>query len=253
MSGKTQIDTVFFDLGYTLVYFTGDFAQKAVESYTVLANALIREGCNLDVIKFAERFQDLVTQYYHDREKDLRERPIDQFVRKVLREADQNHISDEKVRAALNEMYAVTEECWRIEEDTHSTLKELLRFGCHLGIITNAADARDVARIIDDHDLRGYFETIVISADLGIRKPDPRIFEVAMQRTGSSPESSVMVGDTLGADILGAHRTGMKGIWITRRSENPNNALLRSSITPDAEIGTLAEIAPLLARWNNQA
>ena len=250
MDGKVQINTVFFDLGYTLVYFDGDFLQKTSESYTVLAHALNREGCSLDVVKFAERFQDLVTQYYHDRERDLRERPMDQFVRQALREANQDHLSNGKVRSALNEMYSITEDRWRLEEDTHPTLKELTRRGFHLGIITNAADARDVARIIDSHELRGYFETIVISADLGVRKPDPRIFEVAMQRTGSKPETAVMVGDTLGADILGAHHAGLRGIWITRRSENPNNALLRNSITPDAEISSLAEIPALLERLN---
>ncbi|MRR30439.1 HAD family hydrolase [bacterium] len=204
----------------------------------------------MNVTKFAERFQDLITQNYHDRERDLRERPIDQFVHQALREARQDHLSDEKVRSALNEMYAITEDCWRLEEDTHPTLKELTRRGFHLGIITNAADARDVARIIDTHELRGYFETIVISADLGIRKPDPRIFEVAMQRTASKPDNAVMVGDNLNADILGAHRAGLKGIWITRRSENPNTSLQRSSITPDAEITALAEIPALLERWN---
>ncbi len=251
MSSKPKINTAFFDLGYTLVYFDGDFARKTIESYTVLANALVREGCNLDVIKYSERFQDLITQYYHDREKDLRERPIDGFVHQVLREMRQDTLSDSAIRRALNEMYVVTEDCWRLEDDTHPTLKSLHNLGFHLGIITNAADARDVARIIDGRNLRDYFETIVISADLGVRKPDPRIFEVALQRTGSSPETSVMVGDTLGADILGAHRVGMRGIWITRRSENPHNASLRSSITPDGEIKALAEIPDLLALWNS--
>lgn len=250
MIGKAQINTVFFDLGYTLVNFIGDFAQKTNESYTVLANALNREGCNLKVFKFAERFQDVITQYYHDREKDNLEKPIGQFVRQVLAEIGQNHITDDKIRRAMNEMYAITEECWQLEDDTHPTLKELTRMGFHLGIITNAADAVDVSKIIDRHKLRDYFETIVISADLGIRKPDPRIFEVAMQRTGTTPVSSVMVGDSLSADILGAHRAGLRGIWITRRSEHPNNALFRFSISSDAEVKTLAEIPALLERWN---
>lgn len=250
MSVKPKIRTVLFDIGYTLTYFDGDFAQKTAESYTVLANALNREGCNVNVTKFAGRFHEVISQYYRDREKDLVERPVDQFVRQVLSEAGQNHIADEKVRLAINEMYAITEERWQIEEDAHPTLKELIRLGFHLGAVTNAADSVDVSAIIDSHQLRDYFETITISADFGIRKPDPRIFEIAMQRIGAAPESSVMVGDTLGADILGAHRAGLRGIWITRRSESPLNAALKTSITPDAEVSTLAEIPALLAQWN---
>jgi FMN phosphatase YigB (HAD superfamily) len=61
-----------------------------------------------------------------------------------------------------------------------------------------------------------------------------------------------MVGDNLSADILGAHRAGMRGIWITRRSEDPRNALLRNTIIPDGEVKSLEEIPSLLQDWNDR-
>lgn len=250
MSQIAEVKTVLFDLGYTLVFFDGDFAQKTSESYSVLARVLNREGCHLDVVRFSERFQDLITQYYQDREKDLIERPVEDLVRKALKEAGQDHVPAEKIRLAMDEMYAITEQQWKIENDAHSTLKELINRGFHLGVVSNAADAVDVSRIIDQHKLRDYFEVIIVSADFGIRKPDPRLFKIALQRMHAKPQSAVMVGDNLRSDILGAHRAGMRAIWITRRSDDPHNAQLRSSITPDAEVSSLEEVSLLLDQWN---
>jgi len=139
-----------------------------------------------------------------------------------------------------------------LEADAHATLQELLRRGYRLGMVTNAADAVDVGKIVDNHRLRIYFDDIIISADFGIRKPDPRIFEIALKRLGADPASAVMVGDNLSADILGAHRAGMRGIWITRRSEDPRNALLRNTIIPDGEVKSLEEIPSLLQDWNDR-
>jgi HAD superfamily hydrolase (TIGR01662 family) len=244
------IRTVLFDLGYTLTYFDGDFEQVTAASYTVLAQALNRQGCHLHVDKFAERFHDLMNQYYHDREIDLVEKPVEDLVHRLLKLVGQDHVPPEKIRLAMDEMYAVTEEKWKLEPDAHSTLQELIRSGFKLGIVTNAADAADVGKIVDAHRLRIYFEAIIISADFCIRKPDPRIFSIALQRLGGEPASTVMVGDNLGADILGAHRAGMRAIWITRRSENANSALQRSTIIPDAEIASLGELPTLLNQWN---
>ncbi|HBF41687.1 MAG TPA: hypothetical protein DDW19_07980 [Anaerolineaceae bacterium] len=252
MTQSAAIHTVLFDLGYTLTYFEGDFEKATVESYSVLGNALNRQGCHLNVAKFADRFQDLITQYYHDRDRDLVEKPVEDLIHLVLKRAGQDHVPPEKIRLAMDEMYAVTEERWMLEADAHATLQELLRRGYRLGMVTNAADAVDVGKIVDNHRLRIYFDDIIISADFGIRKPDPRIFEIALKRLGADPASAVMVGDNLSADILGAHRAGMRGIWITRRSEDPRNALLRNTIIPDGEVKSLEEIPSLLQDWNDR-
>jgi HAD superfamily hydrolase (TIGR01662 family) len=249
MTDQTAVRTVLFDLGFTLTYFDGDFEKTTSESYVVLGNALNRQGCHLNVVKFADRFQDLIVQYYHDRDKDLVERPVEDLIHRVLKRAGQDHLPPEKIRQAMDEMYAVTEERWKLEADAHSTLQDLISRGYRLGMVTNAADAVDVAKIVDNHRLRIYFDAIIISADYGIRKPDPRIFEIALQRMAADRTSTVMVGDNLGADILGAHRAGLRGIWITRRSEDPRSALLRNSIIPDAEVAALADLPELLQSW----
>lgn len=250
MDNYLPVAAVFFDLGYTLMYFDADFGRKTAESYLVLANALNRFGCDLPLTRFAERFETVITQYYHDREKDLVEKPVDGFLHQVLLEFGQDHLTKKVYRQALDEMYAVTEKFWRLEDDAVSTLETLRTRGIRLGIISNAADSQDVNTLIDKEDIRKYFKVIMTSSDIGIRKPNPQIFEAALQKMGVSAAESIQVGDILGADILGAHRAGMRGVWITRRSENPRNALARNTIIPDAEIATLAALPSVLDKWN---
>lgn len=63
-------------------------------------------------------------------------------------------------------------------------------------------------------DLERYFDYIVLSRDLGVRKPDPEIFNFALHNWGIESSEAVHVGDSLEHDIQGAKNVGMKTIWI---------------------------------------
>jgi FMN phosphatase YigB (HAD superfamily) len=60
------------------------------------------------------------------------------------------------------------------------------------------------------------------------------------------PQQVAMVGDTLGADILGAKNAGIYSIWITRRANTPANRAHAETIIPDARISELCELPSLL-------
>ncbi len=60
------------------------------------------------------------------------------------------------------------------------------------------------------------------------------------------PKQVAMVGDTLGADILGARNAGMFGIWVTRRSDTAGNRAHQDTIRPDAVVGNISELPGLL-------
>ncbi|MVZ65454.1 noncanonical pyrimidine nucleotidase, YjjG family [Sphingobacterium sp. DK4209] len=67
---------------------------------------------------------------------------------------------------------------------------------------------------LENSKLAPYFETIVISEIVGINKPDPRIFEHALQNGQAQPEQAVMIGDNLDADIRGAQNAGIEAIFF---------------------------------------
>jgi putative hydrolase of the HAD superfamily len=118
-------------------------------------------------------------------------------------------------------------------------------------MISNTSDDKNVQQLVDRWELRSFFETIVTSAGCGFRKPDERIFRIAMDHFGVSPEQVAMVGDSLEADILGANQMGIYSIWITRRIDLPGEGKL--SIQPQAVIPTLELLPGLLADIENEA
>jgi epoxide hydrolase-like predicted phosphatase len=85
--------------------------------------------------------------------------------------------------------------------------------GYHTGILSNAGDnARDF--FAHTYSVTGHFDSITISAEEGIMKPDTRIFEIALRRAGSKPTEAVFVDDLL-ANVEAARRLGMRGVHFT--------------------------------------
>ncbi|WEG14929.1 HAD family hydrolase [Pullulanibacillus sp. KACC 23026] len=99
-----------------------------------------------------------------------------------------------------------------------------------VAIITNGSTQRQKAKIMNT-ELNSCFNLIIISEEVGLRKPDKRIFELALTRLSVQPENALFVGDDLEKDIGGCQNAGMKGIWF-----NPHKIKNETDIKPDAEI-----------------
>lgn len=81
-----------------------------------------------------------------------------------------------------------------------------------LGLVTNGTSDGQHAKI-DRLGIRGRFGAVVVSGDIGIHKPDPRIFEICLDALGVAPDRAVYVGDHYENDVIGAGSTGMRAIW----------------------------------------
>lgn len=75
--------------------------------------------------------------------------------------------------------------------------------------------------VVEEMGIGSYFQTVVESAAEGIRKPDPRLFEIALDRLGLQPQETMAVGDSLKNDILPAHSLGCATAWL--QGEGWNN------------------------------
>ncbi|NIW35262.1 MAG: HAD-IA family hydrolase [Gemmatimonadetes bacterium] len=95
---------------------------------------------------------------------------------------------------------------------TLEMLRGLRAAGLRLGVISNA-DGR-VARYLANAGLADEFEIILDSGELGIEKPDPRIFQLALERLGVRSEEAVYVGDTWEVDVVGAREAGLRPIYL---------------------------------------
>ena len=104
---------------------------------------------------------------------------------------------------------------YRLFEDVPPVLDRLRDAGLVLGVVSNFEEWLE--RLLEELGVRPYFQVSVISGVEGLEKPDPRIFELAMDRAGVTPERSVYVGDNPEFDVDPALALGMFPVLIDRR------------------------------------
>lgn len=94
-------------------------------------------------------------------------------------------------------------------------LLQALKPHYRIGIVTNnrTAEQEDKLQFLGMTDL---IDALITSEDVGVPKPNPRIFEAALQRLGARPEETVLVGDNWQADVLGALAVGIRPVWLNR-------------------------------------
>lgn len=109
-----------------------------------------------------------------------------------------------------------------------------------LAIVTNGIPYVQHGRF-DRTEVRPYIKELVISGEEGFFKPDPRLIEAALRRMGTTKERALMVGDSLGSDILGAQRAGVDSCWL-----NPAGKACTLETEPDYTINDLIEVKEIL-------
>jgi HAD superfamily hydrolase (TIGR01549 family) len=247
--GLPRFPYVMFDLGGTLIYFEGSWPDVMAESIHAVTHLMRSWGYNLDARAFPEAYFDLIQQYYQKRSDKFLEYTSEHVLREALLAHNCPVPTDEQLQQALKVMYGVSQQYWRVEPDAIPCLEALRARGCRLGIVSNAADDADVQTLVDNAQLRPYFDFILTSAVAGVRKPNPRIFQDALAQWGAKPEQAVMVGDTVAADIAGANGVGIASIWIPRRQDTPDNHSAARQHCPDATVSALSQIPELLETW----
>jgi len=240
---KTPIKLVIFDLGSTLIYEKDDWTPYFPRADAALWKVLHDAGVRLEPPELYGEFDTLFNLYYVQHRNDLDE-PTTAAVLDDLLQSKGYSLPDATLRSAMRAMYAVTQSNWFPERDAIPTLDLLRERGFHIGLISNAADDENTQALIDKGGFRPFLEFIVSSAAFGKRKPDPGIFEVALQHFQMPPEQAVMVGDTYEADIVGGYGIGMNTIWITRRVSYMPEHL---PVEPDVIVTSLSEIPTLLS------
>lgn len=125
-------------------------------------------------------------------------------------------VLDEQVLACLLERLEAAHRrrnLWRLMlPSTRQVLRELRRRGLTLGVVSNA-DGR-IATILQQCGAGGFFDVVVDSHLVGVEKPDPRIFQLALMRVGVPPQQAVYVGDIYGIDVVGAERAGLRPLLL---------------------------------------
>lgn len=111
---------------------------------------------------------------------------------------------------------------WRAYDDVEPAFARLSSAGIVLGLISNWD--RRLAGLIEGLGLARYLDVVISSAEVGLHKPDPRIFQLACVRVGVTADEAAHVGDHHYADVLGATSVGMTPVLIDRHGPGTPSA-----------------------------
>jgi len=84
-----------------------------------------------------------------------------------------------------------------------------------VGIVTNN-EVPEQEEKLDHFGLRPFVDFMIVSAGVGVAKPDPEIFRLALAKARTRPEETVMIGDSWKSDVTGARNTGIRPVWFNR-------------------------------------
>jgi putative hydrolase of the HAD superfamily len=122
------------------------------------------------------------------------------------------------------------------------TLIELKRRGYRLGIISNTMSTLDIPRCLDAFGWKEYFEVVVLSSTLKIRKPAPEPFWEAARRLNVEPVHCAYLGNRISRDMVGCKRAGFALGMIIEPFGKPRADEQGQPVAPDAIINSLSEL-----------
>lgn len=239
---------ILFDFGHTLVDFrrTQEALHAAYEQIRarIEAVAYMEVPELLDLVeRVAGGVDGLVSQSYEEG----RMEEVDQA--ELFREA-LSGIGFDLPDDVLEHIVALDHSAYTnsisVEPEVLATLDHLRRAGYRMGLVSNISLRPNLMRAdLERMALSKYLDAAVFSSEVGVRKPDPRIFNAALDRLGAEPGETVFVGDRLYDDVSGAQAVGMRGVLTRqfRQEDDPDFA-------PDAVIGHLSELPVVLEKWN---
>lgn len=215
---KTTITDIFFDLDHTL----WDFDTNSALTFEAIFK---KSHPTIEIEKFIEQYVPInqacwkLYQYDKITHDELRYNRL-----KFSFDALNYDISDEQIDSIAHEYIQGLPENNNLFEGTYEILA-YLSTNYRLHIITNGfADVQ--YKKINNSNLGGYFQTITNSEMAGVKKPNPIIFEHALDLAKAKKESSVMIGDCLEADVQGALDAGLAAIFFNaNKIEVPENII----------------------------
>ena len=208
---RNHVKHIFFDLDHTL----WDFETNSSRTF---AHIFERNTIAMDIVRFNEVYRPINQKYWKLYREDRVSKADLRYYR--LREAFDalgQVVSDEMIHL-LSEEYITYLTTHNALFDHAIEVLSYLREKYRMHIITNGFEEVQHKKL-QSSNLLPFFEHVITSERVGVKKPDPRIFQYALQLTGAESSESVMVGDNFEADILGAKNVGMHTIFCEFNGE----------------------------------
>ncbi|MGQ4915376.1 MAG: HAD family hydrolase [Candidatus Asgardarchaeia archaeon] len=239
-----RIKAVFFDFGGVI---TERIVAPALED--IVIEFLLKKGINL-----SEKQCDKIKEIQKGRVKysltTLIEIPIEELLHDMM-----NHIGLSVSMKFIAECvgYFLERVKYELRKNVKEVLLALRKMGLKIGLISNSF-TEFPRMVIKKENLYDFFDTIILSKDVRVRKPHPKIFTEALKRASVSANEAIFIGDILEVDVWGAKQVGMKAVLIkSRYNLNKWKNFLKkltprpyTKLEPDYTIEDLLEIVDML-------
>ena len=216
-SVQVLLRAVVFDLGDTLVHLSRPWEDVFRDNLEATHSYLAKMGLKLDFQQFAETFMRQFNDASSKASLYKVEIPMQEIIAKTLRKAKLEVLGVDLVHDTMMEFYRPEIEAWQLYPDTLRTLEALREQDLKMGLISNAKSEWFVEAILERFNIRQFFEAVITSAEMGLRKPRADIFMKALSSLNVKASEAVFVGDSLHADILGARAVGIQSIHLVRK------------------------------------
>ena len=206
LRGSRPVRTMFFDAGNTLLRM----------NYEVLAEQIGVHGAPVEpaVVRAAEwRARVRLDATLGPGRSTESGSTSGRYLRYLLEELSVTDAATERAIAEWWRGYNPPVGLWHLPDPSAAVvLRTLAERGIRAAVISNSNGS--VRAILTELSLATHLDFVLDSAELGVEKPDPRIFRIALERAGVAAEDAVYVGDLYSVDVLGARSVGMEGILL---------------------------------------
>ena len=238
-----QIRAVVFDYGNTLI----PFGREQLDTYyAILASGLEARYGPLDRPKFqAFRAASRMAPYVGE-PPTYKENDFAVLTAALIKEVYGVTAGEDDIEELLRLRLEAFIELVTVETRVHEVLR---RLGEHyaLGLLSNYPDGKAIRVSLERCGLTPYFQSIVVSGEVGFVKPHPLIFAVVLAELGVRADEVLFVGDNWLADVQGAKRNGLHAAHMKRWTPPEHFKVEPGDFAPDAEIRHLDELPALLA------
>jgi len=205
------VTDVFFDLDHTL----WDFDKNSALTFKKI---LTEHDITVDLSEFLSVYVPINLEYWKMYREERIKKPELRYKRlKTTFDTLQITISDDAINVLANEYIAYLSSFNHLFPNTIEIL-DYLKPKYKLHIITNGFQEVQEKKLRNSGIL-GYFDQVVNSEMAGVKKPNPFIFQLALQKANVAAEKSIMVGDNIEADILGAQAVGLHTLHFNAHND----------------------------------
>jgi FMN phosphatase YigB (HAD superfamily) len=248
------------------------FHQKKGEMETIGLNSFPFQEIEENYEEYKAKFTEIVYEKRRlwkeakDNGNVLFEKKLEEFIAEVLQEGKFINLT-EPTKNEENKENLITflgkvinkDECIVSEflpfPGVAQTLQKLKEKGYILCICSNTSQAKHLQRAIDDAGITNFFDLIIFSSNVGVRKPNPKIITIIKEKYPFAKDYEIcIIGDMINRDILVGQLSNIRTIWFTQNQYNPElNTKEFSKIKPEFIISQFYQIPALLETLGEDA